>query len=179
MFLSIMNAISTYAIPLVLFVIPVYALCKGVKVYEVFTAGAKEGLTTAATIVPFLVCMLAGIGMFRASGAMDWVVSLLSPVTNLIGMPAEVLPMGIMRSFSGGGAIGMLTDLLETHGPDSIIGRTASISMGSTETTFYVIAVYFGCIGVTKLRHAVATGLLADFASLIAASVIANLLWAL
>lgn len=177
MFLSIMEAISTYAIPLVLFVIPVYALCKGVRVYEVFTSGAKEGLTTAATIVPYLVCMLAAIGMFRASGAMDWLVTVLSPATNLIGMPAEVLPMGIMRSFSGGGAIGMLTDLLETYGPDSLIGRTASISMGSTETTFYVIAVYFGAIGVTKFRHAIATGLLADLASLVAAALIATALW--
>lgn len=177
MFLTIMDFVSTYAIPMVLLVIPLYALCKGVKVYEVFTTGAKEGLTTAVTIVPFLVCMLCGIGMFRASGAMDWLVAMLSPITNLIGMPAEVLPMGIMRSFSGGGAVGMLTDLLETYGPDSFIGRTASISMGSTETTFYIIAVYFGCVGVTKIRHAVATGLLADLASLVAASVIAGLIW--
>ncbi len=177
MFLTIMSAISTYAIPLILFAIPVYALCKGVKVYEVFIEGAKDGLKVVASIVPFLVCMLCAIGMFRASGAMDWLIALLSPVTNLIGMPAEVLPMGIMRSFSGGGAEGLLVDLLSTYGPDSIIGRTASIAMGSTETTFYCIAVYFGCIGITKVRHAIAAGLMADLASLIAASLIANMLW--
>lgn len=177
MFIDIMTTISTYAIPLVVMGISLYALCKKVKVYEVFTSGAKEGLSVAASIVPFLVCMLCAIGMFRASGAMDWLIALISPVTNLIGMPAEVLPMGIMRSFSGGGAEGLLVDLLTTYGPDSLIGTTASIAMGSTETTFYCIAVYFGCIGVTKVRHAIAAGLMADLASLIAASVIANMLF--
>ena len=177
MFITVMNAISLYAIPVVLVGITVYALCKRVKVYEVFTDGAKEGLYVAVKIVPFLVCMLCGIGMFRASGAMDWLVTVLSPVTNLIGMPAEVLPMGIMRSFSGGGAEGMLVDLLTTYGADSQIGRIASVAMGSTETTFYVIAVYFGCIGVSKVRHAIAAGLLADLASLIAATLIVNFIW--
>ncbi|MFT5874100.1 MAG: spore maturation protein B [Clostridium sp.] len=177
MFFTVMDSISKYAIPLILLVIPVYAIFKGVKVYEVFTAGAKEGLTVAITIVPFLVAMLCAIGMFRASGAMNWLVTILSPVTNLIHMPAEILPMGIMRSFSGGAAEGMLADLLTKYGADSLIGNMASISMGSTETTFYAIVVYFGCIGVTKVRHAIAAGLLADLASLVAATVIANIMF--
>lgn len=177
MFIKVMEIISQYAVPFIVFAIPVYAICKKVKVYEVFVDGAKEGLTVAATIVPFLVCMLCGIGMFRASGAMDWLVNILSPVTNLIGMPAEILPMGIMRSFSGGGAEGMLVDLLTNYGADTKIGRMASVAMGSTETTFYIIAVYFGCVGVTKVRHAVVAGLLGDLASLLAACFLTNIIW--
>jgi spore maturation protein B len=177
MFVQLMEFVSKYSLPFVIFAIPMYAIFKKVKVYQVFVDGAKEGLTVAVTIVPFLVCMLCAIGMFRASGAMNWLVAILSPFTNLINMPAEILPMGIMRSFSGGGAEGMLTDLLTTHGADSQIGRMASIAMGSTETTFYVLAVYFGSVGVTKVRHSVVAGLLGDLASLLAACFLANMLW--
>lgn len=178
MFITVLEAISKYAIPFVVFFIPIYALFKKVKVYEVFVSGAKEGLDVAVTIVPFLVCMLCAIGMFRVSGAMDWVVSLLRPITNLINLPGEVLPMGVMRSFSGGAAEGFLVDLFKTYGADSQIGRIASTAMGSTETTFYVLAVYFGSIGISNTRHAVITGLLADLASLIAATIIINIVFA-
>ncbi len=173
----VLNIISMYAIPLVLLFIPVYALIKGVKVYSVFTEGAKDGLKVSVTIVPYLVCMLCAIGMFRASGAMDWLVKLINPITELIGLPGEVLPMGIMRSFSGGGAEGMMSELLATYGTQSQIGRIASVALGSTETTFYVIAVYFGCVGITNVRHSVIAGLLGDLASLIAATVIVNAMW--
>ncbi|WP_324825746.1 spore maturation protein [Sinanaerobacter sp. ZZT-01] len=174
---EVLNVISTYAIPLILLVIPVYALAKGVKVYSVFTEGAKEGLKVSVMIIPYLVCMLCAIGMFRASGAMDWLVDIINPVTNLIGLPGEVLPMGIMRSFSGGGAEGMMSDLLTTYGTQSQIGRIASVALGSTETTFYVVAVYFGCVGITNVRHSIISGLLGDLASLIAATVIVNVMW--
>jgi len=174
---EVLNVISTYAIPLILLVIPVYALAKGVKVYSVFTEGAKEGLRVSVMIIPYLVCMLCAIGMFRASGAMDWLVDIINPVTNLIGLPGEVLPMGIMRSFSGGGAEGMMSDLLTTYGTQSQIGRIASVALGSTETTFYVVAVYFGCVGITNVRHSIISGLLGDLASLIAATVIVNIMW--
>lgn len=174
---EVLNIISTYAIPLVLIFIPVYALAKGVKVYSVFTDGAKQGLEVAIMIIPYLVCMLCAIGMFRASGAMDWLAALINPVTSLIGMPGEILPMGIMRSFSGGGAEGMMVDLLTQYGTQSQIGRIASVALGSTETTFYVIAVYFGSVGITNVRHSVVAGLLGDLASLIAATVIVNVMW--
>lgn len=177
MFVTVMDFISKYAVPFILIFIPVYAMFKKVKVYEVFVDGAKEGLSIAATIVPFLVCMLCAIGMFRASGAMNWLVDILNPVTSMIGMPAEILPMGIMRSFSGGGSQSMLVDLLTNYGADSQIGRMASVAMGSTETTFYVIAVYFGCVGITKVRHAIVSGLLGDLASLLAACFLTNLIW--
>lgn len=172
-----MNQISLYAIPLLILLIVGYAFLKKVKVYEVFIEGAKEGLKVSSSIIPFLVCTLCAIGMFRSSGAMDWLVAFISPVTSLIGLPAEVLPMGIMRSFSGGGAQGLLADLLNTYGADSLIGLTASIAMGSTETTFFCIAVYYGCIGITKVRHTIATGLMADVVSLITAALIATLIF--
>ncbi len=175
--ITVLNIISAYAIPMVLLFIPLYALIKGVKVYSVFTEGAKEGLNTAITIVPYLVCMLGALGMFRASGAMDWLVNAINPITSLIGMPGEVLPMGIMRSFSGGGAEGMMSELLATYGTQSQIGRIASVALGSTETTFYIVAVYFGCVGITNVRHSIIAGLLGDLASLIAATVIVNVMW--
>lgn len=174
---TVLNAISTYAIPLVLLFILIYALAKGVKVYSVFTEGAKEGLKVAIMIIPYLVAMLCAIGMFRASGAMDWLVKAINPLTSLIGLPGEVLPMGIMRSFSGGGAEGMMSDLLTTYGTQSQIGRIASVALGSTETTFYVIAVYFGAVGITNVRHSIIAGLLGDLASLIASAIIVNIMW--
>ncbi len=177
MFQLILGNISLYAIPVLLIGIPLYGYFKKVKVYEVFVEGAKEGFTTAITIIPYLVAMLAAIGIFRASGAMDVVVKLLSPVTNLIGMPAEILPMGLMRSLSGGGAQGMMVELFNTYGPDSLIGRMASVAMGSTETTLYIVAVYYGSVKISQTRYSVPVGLLADAISLIAAVIITNLIF--
>ena len=177
MFTIIMETISTWAIPLVVALVSFWAILKKVPVYSVFTEGAKEGFSTAVMIIPYLTAMLCAIGMFRASGGMDWLCSILDPITSLIGIPGDVLPMGIMRSFSGGGAEGMLVDLLETFGTQSQIGRIASVALGSTETTFYVVAVYFGSVGVSNTRHAIAAGLLGDLASLIASAVIVNIMW--
>ena len=168
MFVIIMNQISLYAIPMIIFIIVGYAfLVKKVKVYEVFCEGAKEGFTTAIRIIPFLVAMLVAIGIFRSSGCIDIMMRVLDPVFSAIGMPGEVLPMAIMRPLSGGGATGIMNDLMLTYGPDSLIGRIASTMMGSTETTFYVLAVYFGAVSIRKTRHAVAAGLLADVAGLL------------
>ena len=174
---AVLETISIWAIPVVVAAVCLYAICKKVPVYSVFTEGAKEGFSTAVMIIPYLTAMLCAIGMFRASGGMDWLCSILDPITSLIGLPGDVLPMGIMRSFSGGGAEGMLVDLLETFGTQSQIGRIASVALGSTETTFYVVAVYFGSVGVSNTRHAIAAGLLGDLASLIASAVIVNIMW--
>ncbi|MCE5201244.1 MAG: spore maturation protein [Synergistaceae bacterium] len=174
---TILNALSLYAIPVVLLGIPLYGYIKKVKVYEVFVEGAKEGFTTAVQIMPYLVAMLAAIGIFRVSGAMNVLVKIVDPVTSLMGMPAEILPMGIMRSLSGGGAEGMMAELFKTYGPDSLIGRMASVAMGSTETTMYVLAVYFGAVKISKTRHALPVGLLVDAISLIAAAVITNIVF--
>ena len=178
MFVIIMNQISLYAIPMIIFIIVGYAfLVKKVKVYEVFCEGAKEGFTTAIRIIPFLVAMLVAIGIFRSSGCIDIMMRVLDPVFSAIGMPGEVLPMAIMRPLSGGGATGLMNDLMLTYGPDSLIGRIASTMMGSTETTFYVLAVYFGAVSIRKTRHAVAAGLLADLAGLLTAVWICNVMF--
>ena len=177
LFVIIMKGFSNYAIPFLLFVIPILAFAKKVKVYETFIDGAKEGFNVAVKIIPYLVAILVAIGMFRASGAMDYFVYLLSPLTNLIGMPAETLPVALMRPLSGSGTLGIVTELMHQHGPDSFIGRLASTMFGSTETTFYVIAVYFGAVGIRKTRHAVASGLIGDLVGLLMAVFICHIVF--
>lgn len=178
MFSKIIMTFSTWAIPVLLFVIPVLAFTKKIKVYEVFVDGAKEGFEVAVKIIPYLVAILVAIGMFRASGAMDIFVKLISPLTDAIGMPAESLPAALMRPLSGSGTLGIATELMVEHGPDSFIGRLVSTFFGSTETTFYVIAVYFGAVGIKKTRHAVPAGLIGDLAGLLAALFICRLVFA-
>jgi len=169
--------VSRWAIPMVLFFIPLYGYLRGVPVYETFVAGAEDGFKVAVKIIPFLVGMLMAIGVFRASGAMDLLARLLNPVLQLIGVPGEILPLAIMRPLSGGGALGIAAELIGNYGPDSFIGRLASVMQGSTDTTFYVLTVYFGSVGVRRYRYALALGLLADISSLIAAIVICRLMF--
>lgn len=177
MFNTIVNLISTYAIPFILVSIPLYGLIKKVDVYGTFAEGAKDGVKTAVNIIPFLVGMLVAIGVFRASGAMDVLTNLLAPVTNAIGMPAEVLPMALMRPLSGGGASGLMNELFTQFGPDSLIGRMASVMNGSTETTLYVLAVYFGAVGIKKSRYALPAGLIADVVGIIVAVIVSNIIF--
>ena len=176
-FTGIMNQISIYAIPVMILGIVLTGIIKKIKVYEVFCEGAKEGFTTAVRIIPFLVAMLVAIGIFRASGSIDWMVKILDPILSKIGMPGEVLPLAIMRPLSGGGANGILVDLMKTHGADSLIGRMAATMSGSTETTFYVLAVYFGAVSIRKTRHAVTAGLLADVAGLLTSVWVSNIVF--
>lgn len=176
-FRVVIGYISDFAIPAVLFVIILYGFVRKVKIYEAFVEGAKGGFEVAIKIIPFLVAILVAIGMFRASGAMDYFVSLISPITKLIGLPAEALPVALMRPLSGSGTLGLVTEIMETHGPDSFIGRLVSTMYGSTETTFYVLAVYFGSVGIKKTRHAVPAGLLADAAGMLAALFICRLVF--
>ena len=177
MFENIVNAISLYAIPFIIVSIVLFGAFKKVNVYETFTDGAKDGFTTAISIIPFLVGMLVAIGVFRASGALDLITNALSPITNKIGMPGEVLPMALIRPLSGGGASGVMNELFATYGPDSLIGKMASVMNGSTETTFYVLAVYFGAVGIKKTRHALPAGLIADAVGLITAVVVTNIMF--
>ena len=172
-----MNIISICAIPaLVLFVV-VYGMLKKVKIYEAFVEGAKEGFQVGVRIIPYLVAMLVAIGIFRAGGGMEMFSQIFSPITRLIGMPAEVLPMAIIRPLSGSGALGVMSEIIKSHGPDSLIGRMVSVMMGSSETTFYVIAVYFGAVGVTRARQAVAGGLIADLTAMLASVWIVRLIF--
>jgi len=177
LFRTILELISVWAIPLLLLVFPLIGIFRKVKVYENFVEGAKEGFGVATRIIPYLVAILVAIGMFRASGAMDFFVALISPLTNLIGMPAEALPVALMRPLSGSGSLALVTELMKTHGTDSFIGRLASTMYGSTETTFYVLAVYFGSVSISKTRHALPSGLIADFFGLLAAVLICRLVF--
>ncbi|MFH1862010.1 MAG: spore maturation protein, partial [bacterium] len=153
-FAGFLQAISDWAIPLLAGGIVLTAAVRRVKIYEVFVEGAKEGFQVGVRIIPYLVAILCAVALFRASGAMDILSTVLSPLTRLIGMPGELLPMAIVRPLSGSGALGIMTEIVNTHGPESFLGRTASTMMGSTETTFYVLAVYFGSVGITRMRHA-------------------------
>ena len=176
-FIGAVNYISSFSIPLIFLFIVSYGLLKKVKLYEAFTEGAKDGFTTAVRVIPFLTGMLVAIGIFRASGAMDYLTIIFSPITDLIGMPSEVLPMALMRPLSGGGANGIMNSLFKKYGPDSLIGIMASIMSGSTDTTFYILAVYFGSLNIRKTRHALPAGLTADAAGILAATIIANILF--
>lgn len=176
-FRTLITAISILAIPLVLLLFLTWGLVKKVKVYEVFVEGAKEGFNVAVRIIPYLVAMLVAIGIFRASGAMELLTAVLSPITNLIGMPAETLPMALMRPLSGSGSLGIMTELMKVHGPDSFIGILASTMYGSSETTFYVLAVYFGSVNIKNTRHAVPAGVIADIAGMLGAVAIVRVLF--
>ena len=167
-----LDAISLWAIPVLLVAIPLVGLIRGVKVYDVFFEGAKEGFDVAVKIIPFLVGILVAIGMFRGSGAMDLLMAALRPLVASTGFPAELVPLTILRSLTGSGSLAFTTDLIKTYGPDSVIGRMAATLYGSSETTFYVLAVYFGAVGVRRTRHAVAAALIGDLVAAIAAVVI-------
>jgi spore maturation protein B len=169
---AILDQVSLWAIPILLVGIPLVGLIRGVKVYDVFIEGAKEGFDVAVKIIPFLVGILVAIGMFRGSGAMDLLMSALRPLVSSTGFPAELVPLAILRSLTGSGSLAFTTDLIKTSGPDSVIARMAATLYGSSETTFYVLAVYFGAVGVRRTRHAVPAALIGDLAAAVAAVVI-------
>jgi spore maturation protein B len=173
---TILSIISAAAIPALMLFFLVYGAMRKVKVYEVAVEGAKEGFQIAVRIIPYLVLMLVSIAVFRASGAMDVLITAVRPLTELVGIPADALPMAIMRPLSGSGSLGVMTEIMQMHGTDSLIGLLVSTMYGSTETTFYVIAVYFGSVGIRNTRHALPTGLTADFIAFLAAVFFVNLL---
>ena len=172
-----LSNVARYIIPLLLVGIPFYALAfKKVPVYEVFVVGAKDGFTIAVRIIPYLVAILVAVGMFRASGALDLLLDFLAPALNFIGFPAENLPLALMRPLSGSGSLGLLTDLVNTHGVDSLTAKIGATMYGSSETTFYVLAVYFGSVGIVRSRHAIPAGLFADAVGAISAVYLCKLL---
>ncbi len=177
-FKTVVQSISIVTIPLIILIFVIYGAIKKVKLYEVFVEGAKEGFQVAVKIIPYLVAMLVAIGIFRAGGGMDFLVKILKPFTDIIGMPAEVMPMAIMRPLSGSGSIGLMSDLIAKYGADSFVGVLSSTILGSTETTFYVIAVYFGAVNIKKIRHSLAAGLIADVAGILGALFIVRILFA-
>lgn len=172
------SVLSGWPIPLIILLVVLVGLARGVKLYETFIASAKESFQTAISVIPFLVGMLVAIGMFRASGAMDALVGVLAPVVTPLGFPAEALPMAFIRPLSGSGATGVMSELMKTHGPDSFLGYLVSVMNGGTETTFYVLALYFGVVQVKVLRHALPACVAADLASPAAALFICRLFFA-
>jgi spore maturation protein B len=173
----LLDTLSAWAVPLLLAGIPLYALTRKVDVYAAFLEGAKGGFETGVRIVPPLVAVLVALGMLRASGALDAAAHALAPLLDPLGLPASVLPLVVVRPLSGGAALGVVGDVLRSEGPDSYAGRLASVMCGSTETTFYVLAVYFGAAGITRYRHALPAALLADLAGMTAAVVVVRLLF--
>ena len=173
------NELARYIIPLMLVMIPFYGLVfRKVKVYELFVEGAKDGFDIAVRIIPYLVAILVAIGMFRASGALEILLTIMAPFLTYIGFPPENLPLALMRPLSGSGSLGLLTDLINEHGPDSLIAKIGATMFGSTETTFYVLAVYFGSVGIRKTRHALVAGLFADLVGVLSAVFFCQLFFA-
>ena len=148
--------------------IPFYGAIKKINVFDAFIDGAKQGFDTSISLIPYLIAIMVAVGMLRASGFFELLTTLLSPILRAIGMPSELLPLALIRPFSGSAATGVMAELIHQNGGDSFISKTAATMMGSTETTFYVIAVYFGAVNIRRTRHAIPAGLLADLAGVIA-----------
>jgi spore maturation protein SpmB len=182
--IAVVSAISLLAVPFLLSFFPLFAALKRIPVYEEFVEGAKEGFQVAVRVIPFLVAILVAIGMvraaFEAAAKFDWFTAITGSIQsalNAVGFPPDLLPLALMRPLSGSGSNGIFNELIRQVGPDSLVARTAGTIMGSTETTFYVIAVYFGSVAVRRSRHAVPAGLLADLAGIIASIIICRLIF--
>jgi spore maturation protein B len=175
--MELISVISLTFIPLLIGFILLYGTFKRVPTYESFVEGGKEGIKIAVSIIPFLVGMLVAINIFRASGALDALMNWIRPLMKTMGVPAEIVPLLIIRPISGNAALGMTSDLIAVYGPDSFIGRLASVLQGSTDTTFYVLTVYFGAVGIKKMGDALKVGLLADVVGIIAAIVVVALIF--
>ena len=174
MFQQVMDILSLWALPAILLLILTMGLAKKVPVYEVFTDGAKDGFKVAVNIIPYLVAIIVAISMFRASGIIEMIETALSGVLAQIHVPADVIPVMIVRSLSGSAALGVFSDIANTLGPDDYATKLSAIMVGSSETTFYVLAVYFGAVGISKLRYALIVGLLADIIGIVAAVCVCN-----
>jgi spore maturation protein SpmA len=177
-FLRTVNAVSLLSIPFLLSFFPLYAMLRRVKIYEEFVEGAKDGFKTSVMIIPYLVAILVAIGMFREAGGIEMVTKVIRPALDAVGFPSELVPMALVRPLSGSGTLGLFSDIVKEFGPDSLLARTAGTIFGSTETTFYVIAVYFGAVGVKRTRHAIPAGLIADAVGIIASIIICRMMFA-
>jgi len=174
--MQILNAISISVIPIAVVIILCYGLINKVKIYDEFVKGAKEGITTTIKIIPPIVGLMVAIGVFRASGALELLIYAISPITNLFLIPKEVLPLVFMRPISGSASTAITYNILDSYGADSYVGMVASTMMGSTETIFYTLAVYFGSVGIKNIRYTLKVALIAEFISVLA-SVWVNLLF--
>ncbi len=166
--MGIIRQVSDYAIPAIFIIIILAAVLKKVKAYDLFIDGAKEGIETVIKIIPSLVGLLVAVGVFKASGALDLLILLLRPVIDLLGMPPEVAPLALLRPISGSASFAFVTEIIKAFGPDTYEGRVAATMMGSTETIFYTLAVYYGSVGVKNIRYTLIAAIMADIISVIA-----------
>ncbi len=171
-----MNLISSFAIPVMIVGIIVFGLAKHINVYDSFIDGAKSGLESTIQIAAPLVGLLVGISALRGSGAMELLAKVLAPVTGYLGVPSDVLPLALLRPVSGSGSVAIVNDIFKNCGPDSLAGKIASVMMGSTETTFYTIAVYFGAVGIKNVRHTVKSALVADLTGMVMAVILVRII---
>lgn len=175
--MEVINVISVGAVPGMIFLILCYGLTKNVKLYDEFVDGAKEGITTTIKVIPPLVGLMVAIGVFRASGALNLLIYAIEPVTNLFKIPSEVLPLMLMRPISGSASQAITFDILKTYGPDTFVGSVASTMMGSSETIFYTLAVYFGSVGIKNIRYTLKVALIAEFISVLCSAWINMLIY--
>lgn len=171
------STISLYLLPVLILLILTVALVKKVPIYEEFTEGAKDGFKVSVNIIPYLVAIIVGISMFRASGAMESISNMLSPLLSKFSVPADAVPLMITRSLSGSATLGLFSEIASKFGPDAYLTKLCAVLVGSSETTFYVLSVYFGSVGITKFRYAILTGLLADAIGIIAAISVCALIY--
>jgi len=172
-----LTMISVWIIPSFILLVLLIASLKKLPTYELFVEGGKEGIQMAFSLLPFLVGMLVSITILRSSGALDAFIGLLTPLLEKVGIPPEIVPLAIVRPISGTAALGMTTEITSTYGPDSFIGKLAATMQGSTDTTLYILTIYFGAVGIKKMRYALKVGLLADLVGIIAAIIIVKLVF--
>jgi spore maturation protein B len=175
--MGIIGVISLWLIPVIIGFILIYGTLKKVPTYETFVEGGKEGITISFSIIPYLVGMLVAISIFRASGALDFLMNIMKPALDILNIPAEIVPLAFIRPISGTAALGLTSDIIATFGPDSFIGMLAATMQGSTDTTLYVLTVYFGAVGIKKMGDALKVGLLADLVGIVASIVIVTLMF--
>lgn len=172
-----MSYVIRSIIPVIIVLVVGYGIIKGVKVYECFVEGAKEGIGICVKIFPYLLAMLLAIAVFRESGALNYLIILVRPMVRLIGLPPEVVPLVLVKPLSGSGALGIFAETIGRYGPDSNIGIVSSIIMGTTETIFYTLTVYFGAVGIKKIRHTLWAAILADITAIIMAVTLARIMF--
>ncbi|MGF7058415.1 spore maturation protein [Brassicibacter mesophilus] len=172
-----LRIVSISIIPAIMSIILIHGYIKGISMYDCFVEGAKEGFKTAIKLMPYLIAIFIAIGIFKRSGAMEILVRVFNPLGKVLGIPKEVMPLVIMRPISGSGSLGVVKDIVTTYGPDSFIGRVASTMMGSAETIFYTMAVYFGAVGIKDTRHTLKAALLSHLAAVVASVFICGLVF--
>jgi len=169
------DKLGAYAVPVSVFLIVMFGLMRGVPLFDTFIIGAKEGFSSAVSILPSLVGLMMAVAMLNASGALDILSSLLSPVAGFLGLPQQVMPLALIKPVSGSGATAILTQIFQNNGTESFAGRVAAVMSGSTETTFYAVAVYYGSVGIKKTRHTIPAALTAELAACIISALTVHL----